>query len=386
MNRLKALIEKRADLQAELEGLLNSAETEQRALNADEQARFDAVEQEIKDIDATIQREERARNMEQKKAVEEPPVENRAEMEERAFLNYIRREAGLPVEERDGEQNFDMGNNGAVIPTTIANRIISKVSELCPIFAGATRFNVKGNLKIPVYGKANTTHDITVGYQTEFQDIVADAGKFTSVDLSGFLAGALTLIGRSVINNAGIDVLNFVVNEMARKIAEFIEGELLNGTADKAAGALSTTTNLNAGSTSAINADNLIELQAKIPTPYQAKACWTMHPSTFTAIKKLKDGEGRYLLQSNIVQGFPYTLLGKPVYLSDNMPAIGNGNKAILYGDYSGLAVNFREDINTQVLNEKYATQHAIGIVSWFEFDSDVMDHQRLATLTMSAV
>jgi len=111
-----------------------------------------------------------------------------------------------------------------------------------------------------------------------------------------------------------------------------------------------------------------------------------MHPSTFTAIKKLKDGEGRYLLQSNIVQGFPYTLLGKPVYLSDNMPAIGNGNKAILYGDYSGLAVNLREDINTQVLNEKYATQHAIGIVSWFEFDSDVMDHQRLATLTMSAV
>jgi hypothetical protein len=55
-----------------------------------------------------------------------------------------------------------------------------------------------------------------------------------------------------------------------------------------------------------------------------------------------------------------------------------------LYGDLSGLAVNFREDISIQVLQEKYATQHAVGIVSWFEFDSDVIDHQKLATLVMS--
>ena len=51
---------------------------------------------------------------------------------------------------------------------------------------------MNGTLKIPVYGKANTTHDISVAYQDEFTEITADAGKFTSVDLSGFLAGALS--------------------------------------------------------------------------------------------------------------------------------------------------------------------------------------------------
>jgi HK97 family phage major capsid protein len=380
---LKKLMEQRADLQAEMESILNTAKTEERAMTAEEAAKFDDLEKQIKAIDGTIEREERARNMEHKEA-KLTEVEERAVLEERAFANYIKRQCGIHVEERAGEQNLDMGNNGAVIPVTIAQRIISKVQEMAPVLAKATRFNVKGTLKVPVWGKANTTHDITVGYQAEFTDITADSGKFTSVDLSGYLAGALTLIGKSVANNADVDVVNFVINEMARKIAQFLEKELLNGTADKATGALSTETTLNAGSTSAISADNLIDLQAKIPTVYQTDACFIMHPTTFTTLKKLKDATGQYLLQNDFSSAMPYRILGKPVYLSDNMPTIGSGNKAVLYGDLSGLAVNFREDISIQVLQEKYATMHAIGIVSWFEFDSDVIDHQKLATLVMS--
>ena len=381
---LKKLMEQRADLQAEMEALLNTAKTEERAMTEEEISKFDELEKKINVIDGTIEREERARKMEHKE-VKPNEVEERAVVEERAFANYIRKQCGVYVEERAGEQNLDMGNNGAVIPETIAQRIVRKVEEITPILAKATRFNVKGTLKVPVWDKANTDHDITVAYQTEFQDITADSGRFTSVDLSGYLAGALTLIGKSVANNADVDVVNFVINEMAKKIAQFLEGELLNGTAGKAAGALSTNTTLNAGSTTAISADNLIDLQAKIPTVYQADACWIMHPSTFTTLKKLKDATGQYLLQNDFTSAMPYRILGKPVYLSDNMPTISSGKKAVLYGDLSGLAVNFREDISIQILQEKYATMHAMGIVSWFEFDSDVIDHQKLAVLVMSA-
>lgn len=385
MENLKALTEQRADLQTELENIINKAKTENRAMNEAEIKDFDAKEKSIKDIDATIAREERARAMEiDKKKIEDKPEERAEEVEARAFVNYIKSQCGLPVEQRAGEQNFTIANNGAVIPTTIVNRIISKVKEMCPIFAKATHFSVKGTLKVPVYGLANTTHDIAVGYQTEFTDITADAGAFTSVDLTGFLAGALTLVGKSVINNSDIDVLSFIINEMSKKIALFLEKELINGTTDKATGALATTTTMVAGSISAISADNLIDLQAKIPSNYQANACWTMAPATFNALRKLKDGNGQYLLQSNFSQAFPYAILGKPVYLSENMPAIASAAKAILYGDYAGLGVNMRQNIEMQILNEKYATMHAVGLVSWFEFDSDVIDHQQLAALVMS--
>ena len=66
------------------------------------------------------------------------------------------------------------------------------------------------------------------------------------------------------------------------------------------------------------------------------------------------------------------------------MPAIASAAKAILYGDYAGLSVNMRENIEVQILVEKYATMHAVGVVSWFEFDSKVTDSQQLATLVMS--
>ena len=173
---------------------------------------------------------------------------------------------------------------------------------------------------------------------------------------------------------------------MAEEIATWIEGQLLTGTGSSAAqGAVNTTTTLTTAAASAITADELIDLQSKVKQAYQANACWIMAPSTFALVKKLKDGSNRYLLQDDVTTEFPYRLLGKPVFLSDNMPAVSAGAKTVLYGDCSGLSVNFRENISIEVLREKYATQHAIGVVSWFEFDSRVTDNQKLAVLVQKS-
>ncbi len=380
MTNLKALMERREELRQNMETLVNTADTECRAMTEEETAQFDAAESEIRAIDATIEREERTRGVSNLPAPTD--AEERAAAEESAFVDYV---MGRVSELRAGEQNLTMANNGAIIPTSIADRIVTAVRDRCPILSGATIYRVNGTLKVPVWGKANTTHDIAVGYQTEFTELTADSGKLTSVDLSGYLAGALTLIGNSVENNSVFNVTDFIINQMAEEIALFLEKELLNGTSGKATGALSTPTAVTAASATAITADELIELQAQVKQVYQANACWTMAPETFTSLKKLKDSNGRYLLQDDVTGEFPYRLLGKPVYLSDNMPKLAAGASAVLYGDYSGLSVNLREDISIQVLREKYATQHAIGVVAWFEFDSKVTDSQKLAVLNMKS-
>lgn len=372
---LKALEEKRAELQQNLEGVLAAAETENRAMSTEESAEFDRIEAEIRAIDETIARKERMSGIAKNPAPASAGMEERAEQDAKNFLDFI---AGRATEMR-AEGQMDLANNGAIIPTSIANRIIKAVVDRCPILAGATRYNVKGTLKVPVWNEG-----ITVGYQQEFTDMTASGGKFTSVDLSGYLAGALTLIGKSVINNASVNVLDFVIAQMAEVIAIWTEGQLLKGTGTSAAtGALTSTNILTAASGAAITADELIALQAKVKQADQAKACWTMHPDTFTAIKQLKDGNDRYLLQDDLASEFPYRILSKPVHLSDNMPVIGAGANAILYGDYAGLSVNFRENVSIEVLREKYATQHALGIISWFEFDSKVTDAKKLAVLKM---
>ena len=381
--KLKAMIEKRNEKLEEMKVILAAAQTETRAFTLEEETKYSEIKEEIRALDQTIKALEEAEVIEKRDLPQEKKKETVEEMEIRSFEAYVR---GQINETRSGEQNVTMGNNGAVIPVTIAKRIIKEVTDICPILDRATMYHVKGTLKIPVWGKANNSHDIAVGYQAEFTELIADAGKFTSIDLGGYLVGALTLIGVSVINNADVDVVSFIVSHMAEKIAEFIEKQLLVGDgSSKAQGIIYTTNKKKAASGTAITADELIDTQAQVKQAYQGNACWIMHSETFTAIKKLKDSNNRYLLQDDITGEFPYRLLGKPVFLSDNMPKMGSSAKAIIYGDLSALSVNFRENIEIKLLQEKYATQHAVGVVAWFEFDSKVTEHQKVAVLEMGA-
>lgn len=380
MKNLKNLMERRADLQSQMRALVDAADQEQRAMTDEDVAAFDAAEAEIRSIDATIEREQRARGV-----VGNPAVGNNTQEqeEERAFADYI---LGRLSEDRATANNMTYTDNGAIIPTTIANRIIQAIKDRCPILQGATLYNIKGTLKIPVWGAKVGGENITVGYTDDFTELTANSGAFTSVDLGGYLAGALVLIGRRLEANGSFDVVSFVVTQIADEVAVWLEGQLLNGTGTSAAqGALNTTNELVAASATAITTDELIELQSMVKQQYQANACWTMHSKTFLACKKLKDSNGRYLLQDDVAGEFPYRILGKPVYLSDNMPAIAADTDVILYGDYAGLAVNMRENVTVEVLREKYATQHAVGVVTWLEFDSRIANHQMLAKLKMAA-
>lgn len=384
MEFLKKMRENREEKVKALENVLNAAKTENRAMTAEEQASFDAIEKEIADIDKTIEAEERAAKAKNTKETGDNGAEQKTqeELEERAFVKYVLG-AAAGLEERAGELNLTMANNGAIVPTSIANKIIKKVKDISPILSRATVYYMTGELKVPVYG-ASSGHDVKVAYSDDFTELTADAGKFTSVDLKGYLVGALTLIGRKLKTNAMFNVTDFIVNYMAEEIAAFLEGELLNGTTSKMEGALSTTNEKTAAAAAAITADELIDLQAQVKQAFQSDACWIMHPETFTAVKKLKDGQSRYLLQDDFSGEFPYRLLGKPVFVSDNMPKIATGAKTVLYGDMSGLSVKIAEQLEIEVLREKYATQHAIGVVAWMEVDSKVTDSQRMAVLKMA--
>lgn len=376
---IKTLTEQRNDKVTELQAIVNKAKLETRAMTEEEKTQFETLEKEIAEIDNTIAAETRARGLQIiEEMKEDKKLETRAELEERAFENYIR---GI-VEER-ADVNLTTGDNGAVIPSSIANKIIKKVYDMSPIYQLATRYNVGGTLNIPYYDES--TQSITMAYATEFVELESTSGKFTSIELKGFLAGVLTKVSKSLINNSQFAIVPFVVNAMAESIHRWVEGELLNGTTDKVAGLSTVTQKVTAASATAITADELIDLQESIPDVYQAGAIWIMNKATRTAIRKLKDGDGTYLLQKDFNARWGYTLLGKDVYTSDNMAEMEAGKTAIYYGDMSGLAVKLSEEMNIEVLREKFATQHAVGIVGWIELDSKVENAQKIAMLVMKA-
>lgn len=385
---LKALIEKRNKAVERMKEIAANAVTETRALTADETKEYDDLKTEVEGLDASIKRAKDSATMQLDGEPEDGNTagtdgetrEMRDDMdmaEVRAFADYIRT---AKVETRD-DANMTMTDNGAIIPKTIAAKIIKQVKDISPIYAAATKYNVKGTLSIPYYDE--TTDHVTVAWATEFTELESHTGKFKTIDLTGFLAGALTKISRSLLNSQDFDLVSFVVNDMAEKVAEFIESEIIKGTK---VGGLSGVTNVTtAAAVDAVTADELIDLKDSIKDRFQSGCMWVMSRKTRTAIRKLKDSDGQYLLNRDITAPFGYTLLGMPIYVSDNMPEMATSAKAIYYGDFSGLAVKMVEEPNVQILQEHYATQHAIGAVCWLEFDSKVEDAQKLAVLQMGA-
>lgn len=397
----KDLVEKVNDLMKKADEMLNKAKLEKRELTPDEMQELAEIRDDVMRIKKALGLEKEFDDMreleakqdatpseggdracgtdDKKRAVEEA---EKAAAEERAFEAYIR---GKAMNNRDTDVNLTPANNGAVIPTTIANKIIKKVYDICPILEKSSKYNIKGNLDIPFYPKSDESL-ITVAYHDEFEELVSTNGDFDKISLGGFLAGVLSKVSRSLINNAAFDIVGFVVDEMAYAIKRFIEKELLLGTVGKVEGLSGLTNAITTAAADKITADEIIDLHDAIKDEYQNGAIWIMSPATRTALRKLKASTGYYLLNDDVSTPFGTSILGKPVYVSDNMPDYTeDGEVAIYYGDMSGLATKFSEEINIEVLREKFATQHAVGIVGWFEFDSKVENEQKIAKLVMHA-
>lgn len=382
---IKALIEKRNALVTKMQEIVDAAGKETRAFTDDENKQYADYKAEVEKLDETIKAYKETRDLDEKIPAEEDGEqkeqrnkEEAEELEARAFEDYIR---GTLTEERAANSNFTFADNGAVIPTSIANKIIDKVVEISPIYALATKYNVGGTLTIPYYDAS--TGDITMAYAEEFTELTSTSGSFKSISLKGFLAGVLTLVSKSLLNNSNFNLLNFVINKMAQNIAIWIENECINGTSSKIEGLSTITPAVTSAKATSVTADELIDLQESIPDMYQANAIWIMNKKTRTEIRKLKDSDGQYLLNKDVSARWGYTLLGKDVYISDNMPEMKGGNRAIIYGDLSGLAIKTSENATIDILREKYATQHAIGVYAYIEMDAKVENAEKIAVMKM---
>ncbi|MBR2579064.1 MAG: phage major capsid protein, partial [Clostridia bacterium] len=382
---LKYLTEQRSENQEKMQKILDTAKLEKRALSEEEIAKFNELKKLIDEIDATIKAEDEARKMDMEENKKENTKEQSqketesTEKEERAFVDFI----VTGEEKRANSPGMSYGSNGAIVPTTIAKKIIEKVEELSPIYEKVEKFHTSGTLEIPVYDvdsdATSPTGDVNVAYQgDEFTSLVAGQGKFTSVELKGYSHGALSVISRKLLNNTDIDITNFLTNKIAQAFAEFWERELLIGTGstnNHMTGAISTTNLVATGNTTytAANAakiDKLIDLQLAVPQQYQKNAIWIMNKAVFTELRKAKDGNGNYYMAygKGLTGGFDWEFLGKPVYISDNMPAATTVNNIpVLYGDFSGMAMKISQDLEIQLMREKYIDKNAIGIVGWAE-------------------
>ena len=374
----KELVETRNAKVAQMENILNTAKVENRAVTDEENAKFENLEKEVKNIDRTIALNERMQNVSLR---EVPKTEvamaemTNEEKDAKVFENMIRN--------YKNETFTTKADGQATIPSTIASKIIDKVVEISPIFRLADRYNIKGKITLPKYNSQTST--LSMQYVTEGTSATPNELKLTNIELDGYLASTLSYVSNSLINNSAFDIVGFVIAKMAQAIALFIEGELLKGTEGKVEGLSTIPASMivTTESATAITTDELMDVQDKVIDKYQGASIWIMNRTTRSAIRKLKDKEGQYLLNKDLNSKWGYTLLGRDVYCSDQVDGIGAGKTAIFYGDFSGLAVKVSEDVEMKILDQVQAINHLTTIVAFIEFDAKLADEQKIAKLVL---
>ena len=379
MKNLKKLMERRAELKKQMDALVDKADTEERAMSEEETRAFDEAEKEIQEIDATLACEERARKITEvqpPKEQHEMTVEERAAAEEQAFSDFIM--GRVATENRAGEIQLTQGNNGSIVPTTIANRIIKAVRDMVPFLSLADVVYTNGKLSVPVYGE-DATNYIKADYVDEGTDLSDNIGKFTTVDLNGFVIGSLALVSNKLKDNTDLNVVDFVVNQVAEAIAEKLEKEFV--TVSTKITVITIATNVvTAAAATSITYDELVSLKHSLKQRFRANARWIMNPATYTALCKLKDNNGQPYFKED-----EYKILGVPVIESDSMPTIAASAKAIVFADLSGYTIKATKSVEIRVLREKFSTKNMLGVLAFGEYDARITDSKKIAVLTMKA-
>jgi HK97 family phage major capsid protein len=162
---------------------------------------------------------------------------------------------------------------------------------------------------------------------------------------------AVAPVSNWLLNDSKYDLASYIAESIGQAFgvtesADFVSGDGVNkamgfssytleATAD-ATRAFGTIEKLHAGSVSAFDIDDLIDLRSKLAPRYRKNACWCMHPDTESYVRKLKAStSGDYYWQPAVAAGAPNTLLGNPVCIDVNMPVIASGAAVVAIADWT---------------------------------------------------
>ena len=88
-----------------------------------------------------------------------------------------------------------------------------------------------------------------------------------------------------------------------------------------------------------LSPDKMVDMVYDLSAAYRRRGAWMMNGKTLGEVRKLKDGDGRFLWQPSFQAGEPERILGYPVVEAVDMPDIGDGNFPIIFGDFSAYRI-----------------------------------------------
>lgn len=397
------LREKRAKAWEAAKAFLDSHRKENGVLSAEDDAAYTKMEQEITDLGKEIARLERqeALDAELNRPVNKPLTgkpggkadtdgaedkTGRASDEyKKNFWNAMRSKAPMPNVTNALQIGTD-SEGGYLVPDEYERTLVEALEEE-NVFRQMAKViqTSSGDRKIPVVATKGTASWIDEeGAFPESDD------SFGQVSIGAYKLGTMIKVSEELLNDSVFDLQSYISREFARRIGAKEEEAFFTGNGTgKPLGVLAATggaeTGVTAASSTAVTADELMDLYYSLKSPYRKKSVWVLNDSTIKAIRKLKDSNGQYLWQPSLTAGTPDTILGRPVKTSAYMPAIAAGAKTIAFGDFSYYWIADRQGRSFKRLNELFAATGQVGFLASQRVDGKLILAEAVKVLVQKA-
>lgn len=385
-NAAKAFVETRRDKDGILseEDAKTYTEMEQKVKNySAEIDRMQAMEAMERDLALPTSAPITAKPMNGASDEEETGVKSKAYR--KSFWNAMRQKVVRP-EVMNALQVGTDSEGGYLVPDEFEHTLVEALQEE-NIFRKLAHIiqTASGDRKIPVVASKGTA-----SWVDEEGSITESDDSFCQVSIGAYKLGTLIKVSNELLNDSVFPLEGYISKEFARRIGAKEEDSFFTGDGDgKPVGIFHSTggaqVGVTAASTSAITADEIIDLFYSLGASYRKKAVWVLNDATVKSIRKLKDGNGNYLWQPALTADTPDTLLGRPVYTSASVPTIASGAKVIAFGDFSFYWIADRQGRIFKKLSELYATTDQTGFVATQRVDGKLILPEANKVLQMKA-
>lgn len=382
------LREKRAKTWSAMENFLDSQRNDRGVLSEEDDAIYTKMEKEFESYTNEIKRMERkdAIEAELNKPVstpltakpmvakdEEENVGRKSKAYKKSFWNAMRAKAVR----HDVMNALQIGSDtegGYLVPDEYEKTLVESLEEE-NLFRKIAKVitTSSGDRKIPVVATKGTA-----SWVDEEGTINESDDAFSQVSIGAYKLGTLIKVSEELLNDSVFNLESYISKEFARRIGNKEEDAFFNGDGvGKPIGIFNATGGAEVGvtatSSTAITADELIDLFYSLKAPYRKNAVWVLNDATIKAIRKLKDNNGNYLWQPALTANTPDTILGRPVFTSSYVPTIAAGAKTIAFGDFSYYWVADRQSRSFKRLNELYAATGQVGFVATQRVDGKLI-------------
>lgn len=398
---LKSLRQERAQLVATARDLVDAAEAAKRAMTDEENAKFTELMDKDADLARRIEREEQVRQLERSLPTFGDPTPPRGEPGDtpdamRGFRSWLQngRMDGPDAEQfRSLSAGVNTEGGYLVAPEQFAGDLIKAVDDMVFVRSLATTYMVPNAASMgrPELRADPSDADWTTELQTGSEDSTMSLGKRS---LHPRPLAKRIKISAPLLRMSVIPAEELMRDRMAYKFGITEEKAFLTGNGDgKPLGVfaasndgISTARDVSTGNTTtAMTAENLVEVKYKLKAQYQTTAVWVFHRDGVKNLAKLKDGEGRFLWQPGLVAGQPDLLLNRPVYMSEYAPnTFTTGQYVGIFGDFRHYWIVDALDMQMTRLVELYAETNQIGFIARRELDGAPVLEEAFARVTLA--